>query len=174
MKSFYVALYKARLKNEIIQETQIVAIVKIFQKLEKNAKVDFREDLSLSYLIVFQWKSTFFFLLSGNIIILSGWSLKIKNILKYYINKVGTFDLTDSTYLLKENSRRLRSLGGGLRRILLSIKEMEESITNSEIIKKLKYDIILGNKELLESTFFAIERNSKNYYKVEQKITKEG
>ena len=63
MKSFYVALYKARLKNEIIKETQIVAIVEIFKKLEKNAKVDFREDLILSYLILFQWKSTFFFLL---------------------------------------------------------------------------------------------------------------
>ena len=118
-------------------------------------------------------KVHFFFLLSGNIIILSGWNLKIKHILEYYINKVDTFDLTDSTYLLKKNSRRLRSLGGGLRRILLSIKETEESITNSEIIKNLKYYTILGDRELLESTFFAIERNSKNYYKVEQKITKE-
>ena len=55
------------------------------------------------------------------------------------MNKIDIFYLTDSTYLDKKNSRRLRSLGGGLRRILLSIKDTEDSITNGEIIENINW-----------------------------------
>ncbi len=40
--------------------------------------------------------STLFILLSGNIIKLNNWNLKIKDILESYINKVGAFDYTFS------------------------------------------------------------------------------
>ena len=55
------------------------------------------------------------------------------------MNKIDIFYLTDSTYLDKKNSRRLRSLGGGLRRILLSIKDTEDFITNGEIIENINW-----------------------------------
>jgi len=45
MNNFVVALYKAKLTKKDISKIKILAILKIFRKLEKNTKVEFREDL---------------------------------------------------------------------------------------------------------------------------------
>ena len=65
--------------------------------------------------------------------------------------------LTDHTYSDYESSRRLRALGGGLRRILLIVKGCDEDLTNKQIIKDLEYSIILGSKDKLVTQIYAIE-----------------
>ena len=79
-----------------------------------------------------------------------------KNLLN---NEVSQFHLEDCTSLPpspKKNSRRLRSLGGALRRILSTIREIKKKpntiLSNSDIIKELKCYVILGNQAELENT----------------------
>ena len=45
MNNFGVALYKAKLTKKDISKIKIVAILKRFRKVEKDTKVEFREDL---------------------------------------------------------------------------------------------------------------------------------
>jgi hypothetical protein len=78
------------------------------------------------------------------------------------------FELTDLTYLRTSeinNSRRLRSLGGALRRIFSNVREMKQKpntvSSNNEIIKGLKYYLILGNEGKLEITKRAVLTNKK-------------
>ncbi len=78
------------------------------------------------------------------------------------------FELIDLTYLGTskiKNSRRLRSLGGALRRIFSNIREAKNKpntvSSNNEIIKELKYYLILGNEEELEITKRAVLTNKK-------------
>ena len=65
--------------------------------------------------------------------------------------------LTDHTYYQHESSRRLRSLWGGLRRLLLIVQSDKNKLTNKQIIKDLEYFIILGNEEKLIYKIFAVE-----------------
>ena len=46
MKNFYVALYKAEFKNKGFNKIKTLAILKVFEKLEKETQVKFIEDLS--------------------------------------------------------------------------------------------------------------------------------
>lgn len=45
MKDFGLALYKAKLTKKDVSKIKILPILKIFRKLEKDTKVEFREDL---------------------------------------------------------------------------------------------------------------------------------
>lgn len=104
-------------------------------------------------------------LLSGETIIYSGWSSSVRQILENSINAVSNqvdkITLTDHTYSDHENSRRLRALGGGIRRLLLIVQNNKNKLTNKQIIKDLEYFTILGNENKLVTQICAIENNTR-------------
>ena len=104
-------------------------------------------------------------LLSGETIIYSGWSSSVRQILENSINAVSNqvdkITLTDHTYSDHENSRRLRALGRGIRRLLLIVQNNKNKLTNKQIIKDLEYFTILGNENKLVTQICAIENNTR-------------
>lgn len=56
---------------------------------------------------------------------------------------------------------RLRSLGGGIRRLLLIVQNNNNKLTNKQIIKDLEYFTILGNENKLVTQICAIENNTR-------------
>ena len=122
---------------------------------------------------IFKYENAIFFLLSGQTIIYSGWNVQIQQNLEKFINQVNNqiqnVTFTDHTYFQVQSSRRLRSLGGGLRRILYLIKMDNSFLTNKKIIKNLQYFVILGNEEKLVTQIFAVEKNAKFTYQTESK-----
>ena len=148
----------------------------------KNADQSFFiKDLGALEFYILTYKCKTFFILvtspkvmSGQTIIFSGWSTKIKKYLENFIRQAGdqveNRILTDHTYSEKKNSRRLRSLGGGLRKILSLIKGTDAFLKNKEIIKDLKYNIVLGDEEKVITQIFVVEKNSKNDYKRKPKM----
>ena len=69
--------------------------------------------------------------------------------------------LTDHTSSDHENSRRLRSLRRGIRRLLSIVKNNKTKLTNKQIIKNLEYFTILGNENKLVTQICAIENNTR-------------
>ena len=80
-----------------------------------------------------------------------------------------SFDLKDHTYSEAKNPRRLRSLGGGLRRLLSKVKEKAKSLTNKNIIKDLVYSTISGDEQKLLTQISAVENNTKFNYQIKTK-----
>ena len=62
--------------------------------------------------------------------------------------------------------RRLRSLGGGLRRLLVIIKEKDKFLTNKRIISELRIFAVLGDLEKLLTQLSAVENNTKFNYQI--------
>lgn len=80
-----------------------------------------------------------------------------------------SFDLKDHTYSEAKNPRRLRSLGGGLRRLLSKVKEKDKSLTNKKIIEGLAFFTVSGDEEILVTQIAAVENNTKfNYHIIEK------
>lgn len=144
------------------------------------------KNIGIEDFYIFKYKNAVFFLITGKTIILNGWNLKIKEFLCNFINQVESVDLIDHTYAEEENSRRLHSLGGGLRRILTFSKKIEKenkslidisaltppkvvlkggkedtSIKTKTILNNLKYETLLGDKGKLIKQLFAVEKNTK-------------
>ena len=167
---------------------------------------------------IFKYKRTFFVLLVGETIILSGWHKKISQTVHKIINKIRisnklknllnnkpgltpahmglrdsaaltnpdnpegcqrfvkgsveicfSFDLKDHTYSEAKNPRRLRSLGGGLRRLLSNLKKNDKSLTNKKIIENLAYLTLYGDDKKLVTQISAVENNTKFNSQIETK-----
>ena len=152
------------------------------------------KNIGIEDFYIFKYKNAVFFLITGKTIILNGWNLKIKEFLCNFINQVESVDLIDHTYAEEENSRRLHSLGGGLRRILTFSKKIEKenkslidisaltptkvvlkkgkedtSIKTKTILNNLRYYTLLGDEQKLRKQLFAVEKNTKVNYQAEVK-----
>ena len=79
------------------------------------------------------------------------------------------YNFKDCTYSDTINPRRLRSLGGGLRRILSNIKREDKSLTNKKIIENLAYSAVSGDEKKLLSQISAVENNTKFNYQTKTK-----
>lgn len=147
----------------------------LFKYLKELHQFTFFEEIGAIEVYIFKYKNRIFFLIVGQTITFSGWNLKIQQKLENFINQVTNKNekviITDYTYSQAVNSRRIRSLGGGLRRLLSVIKKDNEFLTNKEIIKALEYFVILGNKKKLVTQIFAVEKNTKFNYEIKPKIT---
>jgi len=181
-----------KIKNEKL-------FISIIDRFSENAnKVDYLSSIKkigITDFYIFKYKTVTFLLLIGQTILLNNWNLKIKEVLYKFINQIENVDLIDHTYAPGENSRRLHSLGGGLRRILAFSKEIEEckkvftfskeiikynkSLSNiskedtstktKTILNNLEYYTLLGDEEKLRKQLFAVEKNAKVNYQVEVK-----
>lgn len=180
-KNFYVALYKVDFitngkQNNVEDNKQIMNLQTFFDNVNDFSQSPFCKDVGALEFYIFTYKCEIFIIISCQTYVYSGWNEDIERKMKSFINhphnQVGSISFTDHTYskqLPKEKtSRRLRSLGGGLRKILSLIKGGDESLTNKEIIKDLKHQILSGDEEKLKSQICAVEKNAKNLYEEKQ------
>jgi len=152
-----------------------------------NDLQSFSKDVSMQEIYIFKYKRTFFVLLVGKTIILSGWHKKISQTFHKIINQIRisnklknlfnikpeicfSSDFEDYTYSqATKNPRRLRSLGGGLRRLLLNVRKNDKSLTNKKIIENLAYFTLSGDDKKLVTQISAVENNTKFNYQIEIK-----
>ena len=131
---------------------------------------------------IFRYKNRIFVLLVGETIIISGWHINIYQTFNKVINQikisdriedlVDNYNLKDYTYSEVEEEkkpRRLRFLGGELRRLLLKIKKKDKSLTNKTIIEDLYYFIASGDDDKLLTQLSAVENNTRFNYQIKTK-----
>lgn len=154
--------------NHLNEKLKMTILSENLQKLKKpkfSNEFDFYRDFKIEEFYLLKYKNAHFLLLSGQTIIYSGWSSSVRQILESSINAVSNevdkITLTDHTYSDHESSRRLRSLGGGIRRVLLIVQRNKKKLTNKQIFKDLEYFKILGNENKLVTQFRAIENNTR-------------
>jgi hypothetical protein len=167
MTTNYVTLHRLNILNPFAEKK----IKETFLDLSKIKTSKFYKDTEITFFCLFQLNLNFFFLFIGNKFLNNNWDRPMKDTSENFIinNLLFTqFELIDLTYLDTskiKNSRRLRSLGGALRRIFSNIREAKNKpntvSSNNEIIKELKYYLILGNEEELEITKRAVLTNKK-------------
>ena len=167
MTTNYVTLHRLNILNPFAEKK----IKETFLDLSKIKTSKFYKDTEITFFCLFQLILNFFFLFIGNQFLNNNWDRPMKETSENFIinNLLFTqFELIDLTYLDTskiKNSRRLRSLGGALRRIFSNIREAKNKpntvSSNNEIIKELKYYLILGNEEELEITKRAVLTNKK-------------
>ena len=147
-----------------------------FEFIKKKKQYLLSKEIDATEFYTFRYKNQLFLLLFGQIVLFSGWSQKIQQILEKSINQVDdqieNVYLKDHTYSEEKNSRRLRSLGGSLRKMFSLIESSDKVLTKKEIIKDLEYFVILGNKEKLVNQIFAVEKNAKLNYQIDSKNLK--
>ncbi len=106
----------------------------------------------------------------GTQILVPGWSLKIKKILECYIKKKiylpdqFEFYLRDYTYWSWNadiKPRRLRSLGGALRRIISLHKNIYYENFDNEENKNIQLYTVFGNNKKLQATYLGVSQNKK-------------
>lgn len=163
------------IKNNGKANTQATPLPGPFQNTSQPSRSFFRKNVGATEFYIFTYKCEMFIIIAGETYIFSGWSEKIKERLNSFINdannQIESINLTDHTYSnLPEGKipRRLRSLGGGLRRIFSLIKENDNKLKNKDIIKDLKYSTLFGDQEKIKSQISAVEKNAKNSYKENQ------
>lgn len=123
---------------------------------------DFTKGMSDLYLLRF--RNVFFLLLRGKAVTVTGWSSILQRSLQASIDQSsgqGEFTLTDLTYSNHPNSRRLHSLGGGMRRVAAVVKGSRARFTSKQVYTDLQYSVVLGNEDNLINILFATKNNSK-------------
>jgi hypothetical protein len=112
-----------------------------FEFIKKKKQYLLSKEIDATEFYTFRYKNQLFLLLFGQIVLFSGWSQKIQQILEKSINQVDdqieNVYLKDHTYSEEKNSRRLRSLGGSLRKMFSLIESSDKVLTKKEIIKDL-------------------------------------
>ncbi len=141
IKSFYIAFYMlefSNLQNNLEIDSIIKQLLKLFGNTEILIKSNFIETLGLFDFFIFQWENTLFFFFVGNQSLRKSWSaiilLYLRKFLENYFSDSITkhFCFTDLTYLRKEKSRRLGSIGGAFRRMFLIIRKKTEFKVNKK------------------------------------------
>lgn len=177
------ALYKVDFitngkQNNVEDYKQVMNLQTFFDNVNDFSQSPFCKDVGATDFYTFTYKCEIFIIISGQTYVYSGWNEDIERKMKSFINhphnQVGSIRFTDHTYSIQlskeKTSRRLRSLGGGLRRILSLIKGGDESLTKKEIIKDLRHKILSGDEEKLKSQICAVEKNAKNLYEEKQQF----
>ena len=161
-------------------------IINIFQDKKKLFSFCFNQgaELHLEEFFIIKYKTVVYLIVVGNMILIDNWNRKIQNLLENYIKKNGNFNdknyfyFTDLTYWATNSEvkpRRLRSIGGSLRRILQDSKETEEETYSEEetylaketysaqetIFSDVEFYAIIGNIDKLKMIFLAVKTNKK-------------
>lgn len=194
MKTKYYTLFKLTLVAHVVQDLLIKEmtgrkstnfnkmnsifknIINIFQDKQKLFSFCFNQEaeLKLEEFFIIKYKTVFYFIVVGNMILIDNWNRKVHNLLENYIKKNSNFngknyfDFTDLTYWAKNpevKPRRLRSVGGALRRILQDSKETYSAKETYSVEETTFSDIdfyaILGNIDELKTIFLAVKTNKK-------------
>jgi len=161
-------------------------IINIFQDKKKLFSFCFNQgaELHLEEFFIIKYKTVVYLIVVGNMILIDNWNRKIQNLLENYIKKNGNFNdknyfyFTDLTYWATNSEvkpRRLRSIGGSLRRILQDSKETAEETYSEEetylaketysaektIFSDVDFYAIIGNIDKLKMIFLAVKTNKK-------------
>ena len=171
MKNIYYTLYKLDgFSNKDYTEVNnyFEKIIFVFQDENKLFNFQVVTQLQLQEFFIVKCKKLLYFVFVGNAILIDSWNTEIKNRLRIYIeknvdtNSIYDFPLQDFTYLAKDKTtkpRRLRSVGGALRRILEDIRKLYWQ--EDTILTEVKFYAIMGNNEKLKATFVAVKSNKK-------------
>ena len=146
----------------------------LFDKLNNYAERN--PDISrwMSDLYLLRFRNAFFLLLRGKAMTVTGWSSALQRSLEVSINQSSgpgdEFTLTDLTYSNHPKSRRLHSLGGGMRRVAAVVKGDEAVFTSKQVYTDLEYSVVLGNEEKLTNKLWAIQNNTKFKQQAEKPV----
>ena len=133
MEKFCVILHQVDRKIETTQTELDLEVDILFSRLKK---IDVLE-LGITKVYLFTCKLNLFVLYVGYIIPFTGWNKRLKYIIEKMINEKCNEDIkisfTDHTYNTNDiNSRRLRSLGGGIRRLVNISKKNSNGDNNDD------------------------------------------
>ena len=122
--------------------------------------------LGIEKIYLFRCKFFYYILYVGYIIPFTGWNKRLKYIIEKMINEKCNEDIkisfTDHTYNTNDiNSRRLRSLGGGVRRILMLIRCELGFLSTKELFSNLEYWAVIGNEKEIMSVLYAVQYSKK-------------
>lgn len=140
------------------------------QKFKNFNTISELSELNIKEFFLIDYNNILHCIIIGTKILVPGWSLKIKKILECYINKKiylpneFQFSLKDYTYWSHKadiKSRRLRSLGGALRRIISLHKNIYYENFYNEESKNIQFYTVFGNNKKLHATYLAISQNKK-------------
>lgn len=150
----------------------------------RNVAEDNLGNSYLSHLWLFKYRNAFFLLLGGKDILISGWSSRLQRSLEVSINQScgrgNRVTLTDLTYSEAANSRRLHSLGGGLRRVIavvrgemphFTVKQVHTDtklLSPRDVCVELESVAVVGSQEELHVSLFAVQKNAKKYGKAQE------
>ena len=184
MNNLYVTLYTFELKknkhqdnkNKVFSDNKenfmhfknqiLLAFLKDpdFKNLNKLSELNIKEFFLIDYNHILHC------IIIGTQILVPGWSLQIKKVLEFYINKKiylpnqFQFSLKDYTYWSHNadiKPRRLRSLGGALRRIIFLHKNIYYDVFYNKENKNIQFYTIFGNNKKLQATYLGISQNKK-------------
>jgi hypothetical protein len=184
MNNLYVTLYTFELKKNKHQDNTN----KVYSNNKENF-IHFKNQIHLAFLKDPNFKNLNklpelntkeFFLVDynhilhciiiGTKILVPGWSLQIEKSLEFYINKKiylpnqFQFSLKDYTYWSHNadiKPRRLRSLGGALRRIISLHKNIYYDVSYNKENKNIQFYTIFGNNKKLQATYLGVSQNKK-------------
>jgi len=135
-----------------------------FKNFNKIREVNIKEFFLIDY------NNILHCIIIGTQILVPGWSLEIKKVLNFYINKKISlphqleFYLKDYTYWSQNadiKPRRLRSLGGALRRIISLHKKIYYENFYNEENKNIQFYTVFGDNEKLQATYLGVSQNKK-------------
>ena len=180
MDNLYVTLYTFQPeknyqhnKNKVSSNTKKNFKSELLQVFLKNP--DFQNfngisELNIEEFFLIDYNDILHYIIIGNQILVPGWSLKIKEILEFYIKTKmylrdqREFYLKDYTYWSQNpdvKPRRLRSLGGALRRIISLHKNIYYENFYNEKKKDIKLYTVFGNNKKLQATYLGVSQNKK-------------
>lgn len=169
MKKKEIPLYQLEIFDEVTKKK----IKNILYNNFKYKKFHFYKNFRLSRFYLFKCDGFCFFLFKGYELLTKNWTNKKQDspddfIKKYLLLEAFNdkdYQLKNRTYSVVKNSRRLRSLKGAFRRILLTIREKKQKSNivsnNRAIVEQLKYYVIQGTVEELENIKTAVLTNKK-------------
>ncbi len=144
------------------------------------ASLNLETKLSIKKFFVLKCKTLLYFIVVGNMILIHGWNKQIYDFIEISI-KEKIFDssnscnfymymkLQDFTYLAQDEQvkpRRLRSIGGALRR---TIKDIENIYgRDNSVLAELKFYAPKGRLDELQSILVGVKSNKKIVYQNEK------
>ena len=174
MEKYCIILHQVDIKNEITDE-EFHLQADIFSKKLKKMKLP---ELGINQGYLFMCKRNIFVLYVGHLIPFTGWAERLKSTIEKSFNEncntAEKISLVDHTYNKNNktgNSRRLRSIGGALRRIVeISQRDLKsltkKEVTTKEIFRCLEPFRIIINKNKIDEKqllayLFAVQYNKK-------------
>ena len=178
MKTKYYTLYKLTLLSHVFIDSILKTVINIFQDKKKLFSFCFNQgaELHLEEFFIIKYKTAVYLIVVGNMILINNWNGKVQNLLENYIKKNSNFtgknyfEFADLTYWSKNpevKPRRLRSIGGSLRRILI-LEDIKKTYSADETysVKEntfpdVDFYAIIGNIDKLKTIFLAVKTNKK-------------
>ena len=173
MKTNFTAFYelldfRSRFKSYGYNIKRVNILENLFQKQKTS---QFFKDFEIENFYIFLFKREYYIVLCGKTCTSSTWNKKIEKELKKILYTASEnsfeneyFQIIDYTYNLDvDKPRRLRSLGGALRRMFSIIENNKNNFANKRIFEALEKRVIVGDKAQLDAQLYAVERKTKMF-----------